>query len=613
MKVTKSVGATKVTAYRGDAKTLLAFDIAEGAARRNLAGFTVHIQPQGGAGYYLWNDLTFAHPERHHQDAAEPGQSTLNAPIHKFRWVHVPGLNHQGLAPQVGPYTYTVTPRYFDDQAALLALDPLLSVPVTIDVGPFQVGNLRVGFTRGFVQSQAYVRRFGSKIPGRPRGGPLNFDTSKVGGKTDQGVTFTYEQQYEWLGFSARDLVFEILNKVRADRRLTLDVFAYDLNEPDVVGALLELGAQGRLRIILDNASLHHDPAAPPPEDEFEALLATAAPGQNLCLRGKFGRFAHDKVFVVRRKADGKAVQVLTGSTNLSVTGLYVNSNHVLVFDDAKVAGLYAEVFDEVWRDQVDAKAFKATDYAIKSYRFGGKTLPATEIAFSPHRDDIALRGLNAMVTRILDEAQVPAAEGSVLFAVMGLEGGAVNPVYDALKAIHKNTELFSYGVSDDPGGIAYYPVGSTEGVLVTGKPGKSRLPKPFSQVPNLGLGHQIHHKFVVCGFNGPDPVVYCGSSNLAFAGETVNGDNLLAIRDGAVATAFAIEALALVDHFNFLGRVAEEAKKAGVAIPDLATTATKRAVAKEAQWFLGTTDVWAAKFFDPSDLHCRDRLLFAD
>jgi hypothetical protein len=70
--------------------------------------------------------------------------------------------------------------------------------------------------------------------------------------------------------------------------------------------------------------------------------------------------------------------------------------------------------------------------------------------------------------------------------------------------------------------------------------------------------GHEIHDKFVVCDFNGNDPVVYCGSSNLASGGEAANGDNLLAIHDADVATAFAIEALGLVDHYNFLDRWAK-------------------------------------------------------
>jgi hypothetical protein len=92
----------------------------------------------------------------------------------------------------------------------------------------------------------------------------------------------------------------------------------------------------------------------------------------------------------------------------------------------------------------------------------------------------------------------------------------------------------------------------------VTGKPGKTTLPPPFDQVP-VPPGHEIHDKFVVCGLNGSDPVVYCGSSNLATGGEQANGDNLLEIHDADVATAFAIEALLLVDHYNFLDRFASK------------------------------------------------------
>jgi hypothetical protein len=74
----------------------------------------------------------------------------------------------------------------------------------------------------------------------------------------------------------------------------------------------------------------------------------------------------------------------------------------------------------------------------------------------------------------------------------------------------------------------------------VTGKPSSVSLPPPFDQVPSPP-GHEIHDKFVVCGMVGPDPVVYCGSSNLASGGEAANGDNLLEIHDADVATVFAI------------------------------------------------------------------------
>ena len=50
---------------------------------------------------------------------------------------------------------------------------------------------------------------------------------------------------------------------------------------------------------------------------------------------------------------------MLTGSTNFSVTGFYVNSNHVLVYDDPKVAATYAEVFKQSWNDGVKKDKFQ--------------------------------------------------------------------------------------------------------------------------------------------------------------------------------------------------------------------------------------------------------------
>jgi hypothetical protein len=118
-----------------------------------------------------------------------------------------------------------------------------------------------------------------------------------------------------------------------------------------------------------------------------------------------------------------------------------------------------------------------------------------------------------------------------------------------------------------------------------------------------------VHHKFVVCGFNGSQPVVYCGSSNLAEGGESNNGDNLLAIYDGDIATVFAIEALSLVDHFNFLDSVAtrSERKNKHKKEPHY----SKSQAALDAGWYLNTTDAWTQKFFDPKDLHYMDRKLF--
>lgn len=598
-------GAMTLKAYRGDAKTLLAFDIKTKAKRTRLAGFTIKVKPPGKAAYYILNQLRYKTPGDHAQDPKEPEYSTLNAPIHKFRWVHVLGQTHQGLKPAYGKYTYTVTPRYFDAKASMLPLDPALSVSINITVDEFAAGKVKLGFTRGFVQSQAFVRHFGNDAKVKPVNAPLQFDTSQVSGKNAEGESFTYQDQYEWLGYTARKRIFDILDAMDADKSLKLDVFAYDLDEPDFITRLLALGAKGRVRVILDNATLHHNAKKPKPEDQFETLFVAKA-GASKIKRGHFSRYSHDKIMIVS-DATGP-LRVLTGSTNYSVTGLYVNSNHVLVFEDRSVASAYAAVFEESWNDDVHTAAFARSSWATAAHAFGGKGVPGMSITFSPHADAFATQLLDDMVTRINAEGKAKGRIGSVLFAVMELDGGQDNHVYQALKTLHANQSLFSYGISDDTDGIALYPVGTKTGVLVTGKPSKTLLPPPFNQLPSIGLDHQVHHKFVVCGFNSADAVVYCGSSNLALKGEEVNGDNLLAIKDQDIATVFAIEALALVDHFDFLDSLAN-AKSPKSTTP---APADKAQAASTAGWYLGTTDAWVQKYFDPEDLHSLDRQLFA-
>ena len=593
--VRKKMGKFSLKAYRGDTKTLLAFNL-DKASAKNLAGFTIQCQPQGQDAYYLHNQLQFKTPADHAQVPAEPANSSINAPIHKFRWIHVPGSVHQGTKPFLGKYKYTVTPRYFDDKKSLLPLDSKLGAFVSIDVIPFRKGGLALGFTRGFTQSQAFVNHFGKKALIRPKGRELLFDTSVQSGMNAFGEKFSYAEEYEWLGFTARQRIFDLLDEVLANQALRLDMFAYDLNEPDLMNVLLQLAAQGRIRVILDNASLHHNTKSPEPEDQFETLFNKAAKGAAAILRGNFDRYSHDKVLIVSSPAG--PVKVLTGSTNFSVTGLYVNSNHVLVFDDAKIAAAYAGVFTEAWNGKVSKAKFLKSAWASSESKF--TTIPKTDITFSPHTDEYAATVLGDIATRI--ELEDNKAGGNVLFAVMQVDNGT-SPVYTALNALHAKETVFSYGLSDSTSGIKLYAPGSKTGVLVTGKPASTVLPPPFNQVPGVGLGHQVHHKFVVCGFNRAVAVVYCGSSNLALGGEEDNGDNLLAIHDSDVVTAFAIEAVGLVDHFQFLDKYQASPTSKPAAVPKQA--------AVSAGWFLGITDAWTKPYFDPKDLHCADRELF--
>lgn len=570
-----------VTGYRGDNKTLLAFDLLKSKSN-NLAGFTIACKPSGKKEYYLYNKLQFADPSLHAQDSKEPPYSTINAPIQKYRWLHVLGLFHQGMNVLEGNYTYAVTPRYFKNNK-MLPLDKSLSVSISIVVAPYKQKDVETGFTRGFVQSQAFENHFGNNALFKPAAKQLLFDTSKKAGVDEKGKSYSFLQEYEWSGFTARKKVFDILNEALKDKNISLDVFAYDLNESDVLKTFLQLAKQGRIRIILDNATLHHNAGKTKDEDLFEKEFNKVAKSPAEILRGRFGRYAHDKVLIVYNKQ--KPVRVLTGSTNFSITGLYINSNHVLVFNDANIASTYANVFNEAWNDKVSS-TFKNSKFANKLFPFKPNGISRMDISFSPHQEKFAVSNLKAIATRIKTESS------NVFFAVMGISsgGGAVLP---ALKSIHTDQKVFSYGISDAPGGISLYRPGIKTGLLVTGK-GSAKLPPPFDKEQSIGLAHQIHHKFVICGFNTKSPVVWCGSSNLASGGEAANGDNLIAVYDEDLVTVFTIEAVALVDHFHFRNKFKKKTKNK-----------------KPSPMIIKADDSWVARYYDPNDLYCKDRELF--
>jgi phosphatidylserine/phosphatidylglycerophosphate/cardiolipin synthase-like enzyme len=599
-------GLLTVKAHRGDCKTLLAFSLPKKRAA-GLAGFTIICQPEGLAPYYLYNTLQFEHPGQHAQVADEPAYSSVNAPLHKFRWLHVPGSFHGAPTPVFGVYLYTVVPRYFDEQGRLKAIDSTLGASVEVEVGPFVKGGLKLGFTRGYTQSQAFVHHFGDKAKIQPAGRALLFDTAQQAGVSPEGQPYSYADAYEWMGFTARQRIFEFLDEVIADPQQYLSVFAYDLNEPDVCKRLLRLAGEGRVRVVLDNAGLHHSVSKPEMEDRFEAEFRAVCKGPADILRGRFGSFAHDKVFISFNPQ--QALKVLTGSTNFSTTGLYVNSNHVLVFDDSEVAQTYGDMFEAVWATKADKGDYLATPFATLDYTAPAGVLPPTGITFAPHAPAVAAGILDQIVQRVAQEGKRTDGHASVMFAIMDVGVGS-SPVYDALTVLHASQDVVSFGVSDNQRHIALYEPGRATGLLVTGKPGATLLPPPFDQIRNVvGLGHQIHHKFVVCGFNTADAVVYCGSSNLVTSGEQNNGDNLLTIRDSEVATVFAIEALGLVDHFQFMDRMS---RKAATPEPLNKLPASKQQAAAKAHWYLSTSDAWAAPYFVADDLHARDRVLFA-
>lgn len=588
MEVPSSKNGVSVRAYRGDAMTLLAFDLDE-SKTANFTGFSVRVTPGIRKPYYLTNFLTYSPAIlKKNNITSEAAHSTFFSPIQKFRWVHVPATFHQIQEPFYGVYKYEVTPRYMVNEI-LQPLNHSLTLAVSIEVGPYKSDDFQIGFTRGFVESQAYTNHFGNNNKVRPNKTDLIFDIKAKSGsvkrkKDGQEVLedYTFEDQHIWLGWQARARIMEFLDETLSDNTLALDVFAFDLDEPVVSDRLIQLAEDGRLRLLLDNSKTHVGANAF--EDKFSALFNGKAKAPSAIFRGHFQSLAHSKIFIQKRKATNEAIKVLTGSTNFSTNGLYINANHVTIFNNGNVAALYAQVFDASFgADKM--KNFPGTTFAIQEGRdFNESKIPEMTIRFSPHTKEAATEFF-AVISNRIDHAQT-----DVLFAVM--KDDSASAILKAIKAVRDDRDdIFSYGITDTTKTVTLYKPHSKRGVRVAGKGGTRVLPPPFNkEAPIPGIA--IHHKFVVVDFRGKDPVVYCGSSNLAFTPEQRNGDNLIEIRDPDVVTAFAIEAIRLVDHFAFRDR---------------------KQNSKEVDLHTNEDTPWYASYYDPDDLHYIERTLLVD
>jgi phosphatidylserine/phosphatidylglycerophosphate/cardiolipin synthase-like enzyme len=336
--------------------------------------------------------------------------------------------------------------------------------------------------------------------------------------------------------------------------------------------------------MILDNSSTHVGKDASGNitfEDQFEALFKQQAVAPSTIFRGRFQSLAHSKVFIQKKKSTDVTVKVLTGSTNFSTNGFYINANHVLIYTSKSVGKLYEDAFKASLSADL-MKTFRNTDLAVQDHTVKESGLPDMTIHISPHTEPVA----TALFKTISD--RIKAAESDVLFAIM--QDSSASSILDAVKFVRDSNEnIFSYGITDTTSSISLYKPHSKHGVLVAGKGGAKILPPPFNKEPAIP-GIAIHHKFVVVDFKGKNPVVYCGSSNLAFGPEQKNGDNLIEIRNLVAVTVFAIEAIRLVDHFSFRNRIENTDEI------HLQTS--------------GAETPWYASYYDPEDLHSVERLL---
>jgi len=563
--------------YRGEGACLLAMNWKSGEPTKDFVGFAIEYQPPGSTTFRdVPNRLAFPQTDG---EANPATLATRLSPIQKFRWVHFPPAV---AAP--GDFVYRVTPVFMDPAGKLSYGDPQqASIDLQDETYP---GELNVAFTRGFVSSQAFVDRFESA-------GDIS---TLLPAKADDGLKFkpTHPKTKEalnWMGFEAARAVLSLLDEALKDPSAKVKVVAYDLNEPDVVARLEELGS--RLQIIIDDSG-SHQPATSAESQAAKRLTLSA--GKSNVRRQHMGNLQHNKMIV----ADGDQVKAaIGGSTNFSWRAFFVQANNALIVRGAQAIAPFAEAFDHYWSNTSNSVTEFAKSGSAVWLDMGLANIDA-KISFSPHSKQ------NAMLAGIAKD--IAGNTQSSLFYSLAFLYQTKGAMQDAIKGIIADPKIFSYGISDKQVKDLTTGVKSTEGIDLQTPDGNvvpvwpsmltKNVPEPFKSEPTGGGGTRMHHKFVVIDFNTDSARVYLGSYNFSSAADTSNGENLMVIRDRKVATSYMVEALRLFDHNHF--RVIEAAAKNSnqpleLALPPKAP---------------GDTAWWEEDYTDPRKK--RDRELFA-
>jgi len=583
--------------WRGERMCLAGFDVDH--PEPDFVGFAIECKPPKAKAFEpLLNRIAFSYDKplaKAVTGAKQKQFPSTEQPFQKFRWVHFP------RDPKEGTYTYRATKMHMpkDD-----VLKKGTSITLNLSLDPVTYHDfLDVGFTRNFASSQAFRDRF-----------PKDEDMDKIGSQiipdvADEGLDFKKMKGdiYEWLGFEAHDLVFKILDEAVKDKKITLDVFAYDLNEPDIVDRLEKLGP--RLRAIIDDSTAKNAKTkvvsghgtTGSAESHAADRLRESAGAANI-KRTHFQGLQHHKVFIAKR--NGVPFKVSAGSTNLSFRGLYIQANNVLVFTQPDIAKLYSDVFDAAF---ADPSKFKSNDLAKTWHGVNVAGQSPVSFCFSPHSSsDLSLNPVRGAID---------GATSSVLYSIAFMNLIRSGPTKEAIDRL-MTRPIFSYGAVNEVGKMEIRKPDGSIGMVDFAFLAKN-APEPFKSEWAGGQGINIHHKFVVTDFSLPTATVFSGSSNLSPGGETGNGDHLIKIQDQRVATSYAIEAVRVFDHLHFRTVMKEafgDKKKKGAkkGAPKEKAKPTDKLVLQKPTAFSGKKNTWFDRFYVAGSQLAGDRKLFS-
>lgn len=547
MRISKTRQGLTVRAIAGTHVVLLAMHL-DVAACKGLMGFAIHRTDHAeDEAWWLQGTKTFA--ETDPGLAAGAQVPTNRHPIQGFTWSDFsakPGRR----------YTYRVQALTGTPGQLVKYKEVAVVVSTESEAG----GAHDIYFNRGAAASQEYARRYA--------------------GLPSLNKAAADDPRWAWLSRGAFEALLGFVAQAR-DGAWGLRVAAYEFRLDAFAQALKAAHDRG-----VDVQIVYDGNANPPdaktgevfPRDANRATAA-AAQLQPLCIERvtrpdiKNPPIAHHK-FVVLLK-DGKAVAVLTGSTNFSRGGVFGQSNVVHVAEGKRLAARYLACWQLLAGNPPHGDLKAAL--ALLNGPLPTQPKAGTACIFSPQPTTDALAWYAALAR------QAPGA----LF--MSFAFG----MHDLFKEAYRSGKAgLRYALMDQllgPGLRKDKKQAATDEMVTLRKQVANRFAVGNRITTNTfdrwlresltGLNTHvqfIHTKIMLLDPLGPDPVVVSGSANFSAASTDSNDENMLVIRgDTRVADIYLGEYMRLWNHYAFREWLAAGAPGAPPAFKHLDVTDT--------------------------------------
>lgn len=455
-------------------------------------------------------------------------------------------------------YSYTI-------EAMMGSWDQLKSkyqTTIQVKTEPLHSGKHSVYFNFGVTGSQAYAKKFEDKNIEKLSSTQKQLALKILGRELYEDGLKKFVSQAKGKSFALRAAFYELdydpfLKTLKSARNKSVDLQIVYSSKPDQKedneNALRKAG--------LKSLSMHRDHQVAQPHNKFMVLLENGTP-----------------------------TQVWTGSTNITIRGIFGHCNTGHWIKDPGIARDYLEYWNHLAQNP-PKKELVQTCEKIQPDLNGEYLKKGSKVIFSPRSTDHMLQEYVKMMDAAKD-------------AVCIVYPFNIEKIFKDFYAEDK--EFIRFIITDKGGDRTNFytndrDVFKTQGALLK-SPVENWVKEISTKKTTTASTLYVHNKFFIVDPLGSSPLVVTGSANFSDESLKMNDENMLIIKgDHRVADIYFTEFSRLFDHF--LPRYLENLRQEGKLETEVSTAGFSKR--------LDDQGTWCERYYDLNNIVCKRKKMF--